>query len=75
MAHRLFSDSELRELTNFFQPNGFDEHRALKLASAVTVSLITEPGDRMAGALSRILGRANLVALAIDGLDSRAVLN
>jgi DNA processing protein len=75
MAHRLFSDSELRELTNCFQPNGFDEHRALKLASAVTVSLITEPGDRMATALSRILGRANLVALTIDGLDSRAVLN
>jgi DNA processing protein len=75
MAHRLFSDSELRELTDNLYPNGFDVHRALKLASAVAVSLITEPGDRMAGALSRILGKPNLISLAIDGLDSRAVLN
>jgi DNA processing protein len=75
MAHRLFSNSELRELTKGFQPNGFDPDRALDLASAVTASLISEPGDRMAGALCRILGKPNLIALAIDGLDSRDVLN
>jgi DNA processing protein len=75
MASQLFSDSELRQLTDSFQPKGFDLSRALNLASAVTVSLITEPGDRMAGALSRILGTPNLIGLAIDGLDARAVMN
>jgi DNA processing protein len=36
--------------------------------------MITEPGDRMAGALARCLGKLSLVGLLIDGLETRSVV-
>jgi DNA processing protein len=37
--------------------------------------MVTEPGDRMAGALARSLGRLELVELMIDGLETAPVLS
>ncbi len=46
----------------------------MDLVSAATISLVTEPGDRMAGALAKALGRQALLQLLIDGFDPHRVL-
>ena len=70
----ILSDQELHDLTHSFQRDSYSTARALDLVAAVTISLITEPGDRMAGALARVLGRAGLLQLLIDGFEPTRVL-
>lgn len=71
----IISEQELFELTSMFQPGGYTNDRALALVSAGAIAMVTEPGDRMAGALARSLGRLGLVELMIEGLETGAVLN
>jgi DNA processing protein len=71
----LLSDAELQELTKFFQPDSYSKDLALELVFAMVLSTITEPGDRMAGALARTLGKETLIDLLVEGFDSRSVLN
>lgn len=71
---RILSDQELDFLTRSFQKAEYSKDRALELAGAGCIAMITEPGDRMAGALARSLGRLALVELLIDGLDIATVV-
>lgn len=70
---QILSDQELFDLTNHFQAD-YSKQRAIELACCAIVSMITEPGDAMAGALSRILGRVQLVQLLAEGLETRQVI-
>ena len=70
----ILSDQELQDLTLSFQGDFYSRGRALDLVSAATISLVTEPGDRMAGALAKALGRQALLQLLIDGFDPHRVL-
>jgi DNA processing protein len=70
----ILSDQELQDLTLRFQGDFYSRGRALDLVSAATISLVTEPGDRMAGALAKALGRQALLQLLIDGFDPHRVL-
>lgn len=69
MPIQILSDSELYYLTNYFQPDSFSQQRATELVAAVSLSHVTEPGDRMAGALARVLGRSEVLELLISGFD------
>ena len=69
----ILGDQELATLTSSFQPEGYTKDRALALVAAGTISMVTEPGDRMAGALARCLGRLELVELMIQGLETPSV--
>jgi DNA processing protein len=71
---QILTDQELDFLTRPFQNAEYSKDRALELASAGCIAMITEPGDRMAGALARSLGKLVLVDLLIDGLETRAVV-
>ena len=71
---QILSDQELDFLTRSFQKAEYSKDRALELAGAGCIAMITEPGDRMAGALVRSLGRLALVELLIDGLDIATVV-
>jgi DNA processing protein len=71
---QILTDQELDFLTRPFQNAEYSKDRALELASAGCIAMITEPGDRMAGALARSLGKLALVELLIDGLETRAVV-
>ena len=71
---QILTDQELDFLTRPFQKSEYSKDRALELASAGCIAMITEPGDRMAGALARSLGKLALVELLIDGLETRAVV-
>jgi DNA processing protein len=71
---QILTDQELDYLTRPFQKSEYSKDRALELAGAGCISMITEPGDRMAGALTRSLGRLELVELMIDGLDTATVI-
>ena len=76
MAKSLFlTDKEVIELTSPFLADELSLERALEIATAGCLSMITEPGDRMAGALVRCLGRDNLVSLLIGGLETKAVID
>jgi DNA processing protein len=70
----ILSDQELQDLTLSFQGDSYSTGRALDLLAAATLSLVTEPGDRMAGALSKALGRQGLMQLLIDGFEPSRVL-
>jgi DNA processing protein len=72
---QILDDQELATLTSFFQPEGYSKDRALALVAAGTISMVTEPGDRMAGALGRSLGRLELVELLIEGLPTASVVS
>jgi hypothetical protein len=72
---QILDDQELATLTSFFQPEGYSKDRALALVAAGTISMVTEPGDRMAGALARSLGRLELVELLIEGLPTASVVS
>jgi hypothetical protein len=63
---QILTDQELDFLTSPFQKTQYSKDRALELAVAGCISMITEPGDRMAGALARSLGKLALVDLLID---------
>ena len=71
----ILGDQELATLTSSFQPEGYSKDRALALAAAGTISMVTEPGDGMAGALSRSLGPVELIELLIEGLETKSVLS
>ena len=71
----ILGDQELASLTSYFQPGGYSKDRALALVAAGSIAMVTEPGDRMAGALARILGRLELVELMIDGLETKSVVS
>jgi DNA processing protein len=71
---QILGDQELAALTSSFQPEGYTKDRALTLVAAGAIAMVTEPGDRMAGALARSLGRLGLVELMIEGLETCAVL-
>jgi DNA processing protein len=71
---QILTDQELDFLTRPFQNAEYSKDRALELASAGCIAMITEPGDRMAGALARSLGKLALVELLIDGLETRSVV-
>lgn len=70
----ILSDQELHELTGAFQESNYSKDRALDLVAAATVSMVTEPGDQMAGALSRHLGKLEFLDLLVDGLATKSVL-
>jgi DNA processing protein len=69
----ILGDQELAKLTSTFQPGGYTKDRALALVAAGTISMVTEPGDRMAGALARCLGRQEIVELMIQGMETASV--
>jgi DNA processing protein len=71
---QILTDQELDFLTRPFQESEYSKDRALELAGAGCIAMITEPGDRMAGALARSLGKLALVELLIDGLETRSVI-
>jgi len=71
---QILTDQELDFLTRPFQKSEYSKDRALELAGAGCISMITEPGDRMAGALARSLGKLAFVELLIDGLETRSVV-
>ena len=71
---QILNDQELESLTQPFQNAEYSKDRALELATAGCIAMITEPGDRMAGALARSLGKLVLVELLIDGLETRSVM-
>jgi DNA processing protein len=71
---QILTDQELDILTRPFQRAEYSKDRALELAAAGCIAMITEPGDRMAGALARSLGKLVLVELLIDGLETRSVV-
>lgn len=68
-----FSESDLAELhgnlTNRISP----EADLIETLSALTFSLIAEPGDQMLGALVRYLGRRVLLSALVDGLNVKEV--
>jgi len=70
----IISDQELQDLTLSFQGDSYSKHRAGELLSAAAISIVTEPGDRMAGALSKALGRSGFVELLVDGFEPSRVL-
>ena len=70
----ILSDQELQDLTLSFQGDSYSNERALELVAAATLSLVTEPGDCMAGALAKALGRQALLKLLIDGFEPDRVL-
>ncbi len=71
---QILSDQELDFLTRPFQNAQYSKDRALELAAAGCIAMITEPGDRMAGALARCLGKLALVEHLIDGLETKSVV-
>lgn len=71
----ILDDQELFALTSPFQPQEYSKDRALALVSSGVISMVIEPGDRMAGALARSLGRRELVELMIKGLDTGSVIS
>jgi DNA processing protein len=71
---QILSDEELQTLTEPFLPEGFSKDSALALAATACLSMVTEPGDRMAGALARVLGPLELASLLVDGLETKQVV-
>lgn len=71
---QILSDQDLDFLTRPFQNAEYSKDRALELAAAGCIAMITEPGDRMAGALARCLGKLALVEHLIDGLETKTVV-
>ncbi|CAB4633964.1 unannotated protein [freshwater metagenome] len=71
---QILSDRELFQLTGPFQLDGYSKDRALELVGAACLSMLVEPGDRMAGALSKNLGNTIFLNLLIDGLQTSQVL-
>jgi DNA processing protein len=70
----ILSEQELYELTHSFQGSPYSTARALDLVAAAAISIVTEPGDRMAGALAKKLGRQALLQLLIAGFEPAQVL-
>jgi DNA processing protein len=73
MPETILSEKELYELTHYFQKH-FLLERASELVAATCISIVTEPGDCMAGALTAALGRTRFLELLIDGFQISKVL-
>jgi DNA processing protein len=73
-ATEILSDQELKQLTQSFQLDEYSKDRAIELVAAMVSTMVTEPGDRMAGSLRRVLGQELLVELLIEGFEPRHVL-
>ncbi len=71
---QILSDQELFQLTASFQGSNYSKDHALELVSSAVLAMLTEPGDRMAGALARALGKLGLLGLLIDGLETKQVI-
>jgi DNA processing protein len=71
----ILSDQELKQLTQSFQLDEYSKDRAIELVAAMVISMVTEPGDRMAGGLRRLVGSLTLVELLIEGFDPRRILD
>lgn len=71
---QILSDQELFQLTSAFQESDYSKDLALELVASATFSMIIEPGDRMAGSLSKQLGKLAFLDLLVDGLQTRSVL-
>ena len=74
MPNTIFSEQELYELTHYFQEQ-YSPERASELVAATCISLVTEPGDRMAGALTATVGRIRLIELLTDGFQVSRVID
>ena len=74
MSKTIFSEQELYELTHHFQEQHSSE-RASELVAATCISLVTEPGDRMAGALTAAVGRVRLLELLVEGFRVSRVID
>jgi DNA processing protein len=70
----ILTDLELHELTHSFQKGAYSTERALDLVAAAAISIVIEPGDRMAGALAKAFGTQGLLQLLIDGFEPARVL-
>lgn len=70
----ILSDQELHVLTSSFQSGSYSAARALDLVAATAISVVTEPGDRMAGAMSKVLGRSVLLEMLIAGFEQTKVM-
>ena len=68
MPKTLLSDQELFDLTHNFQDQ-FSLERARQIVAATCISIVSEPGDRMAGALTAVLGRVGFLRHLIDGFQ------
>jgi DNA processing protein len=71
---QILSDQELFQLTASFQGSNYSKDHALELVSSAVLAMLTEPGDRMAGALARALGKLGLLGFLIDGLETKQVI-
>ena len=71
---QILSDQELFRLTEPFQDSGYSKDQALELVSSAALAMLIEPGDRMAGALTKEIGKLCLLGLLIDGLETKQVL-
>lgn len=71
---QILTDQELFQLTQHFQESSYSKDQALELVASAALSMLTEPGDRMAGALARSLGKLGLITLVIEGLETKQVL-
>lgn len=71
---QILDDRQLAKLTLPFLKARYSKDLALQLVHSLILSMITEPGDRMAGALARCLGKADLVSSLLSGLDTRRLV-
>jgi DNA processing protein len=71
----ILSDQELQACTIAFQGGSYSKERALEILAATAISIVTEPGDRMAGALAKALGRQGTLRLLIDGFEPSKVID
>ena len=74
MPDTILSEQELYQLTHHFQEQ-FSLERASQLVAATCISIVTEPGDRMAGALTAALGRMSFLELLAGGFQVSRVLD
>lgn len=73
-SKQILDDKELVKLTLPFQLSTYSKDQALELVYAAVLSMVTEPGDRMAGALARSLGKSELVSALLAGLNTKPLL-
>ncbi|MFM7013457.1 MAG: DNA-processing protein DprA [Actinomycetota bacterium] len=68
------SDFELRQLTQPLQFGEYSKDLALEIITATTLSMVSEPGDRMMGFLSRTLGSLDLMIELVEGFNVQKIL-
>ena len=72
--HQILDDKLLAQLTLPFQTSSYSKDHGLDLVYSAVLSMVTEPGDRMAGALARSLGKSELISALLAGLDTKPLL-